>query len=105
MVKGFWACVITGAMTILIRDFGPYGIIFMTAFTTLHFTVIRSGQCSSLSVMYLSTLFSDRLCGLVVSVCRLQTQRSRVRFPGTPYNFSEGVGSGTGSTQPRDRIN
>jgi hypothetical protein len=27
----------------------------------------------------------DRLCGLVVSVagCRLQTQRFRVRFPGT----------------------
>jgi hypothetical protein len=30
---------------------------------------------------------------------------SRVRFPGTPWDFSEGVGSGTGSTQPRDRIN
>jgi hypothetical protein len=47
----------------------------------------------------------DRLCGLVVSVADYKTQRSRVRFPGTPYDFSEGVGSGTGSTQPRDRIN
>jgi hypothetical protein len=41
---------------------------------------------------------------LPILLC-VQTQRSRVRFPGTPQDFSEGVGSGTGSTQPRDRIN
>jgi hypothetical protein len=43
----------------------------------------------------------DRLCGLVVSV-----ENYKHRGPGfDSQDFSEGVGSGTGSTQPRDRIN
>jgi hypothetical protein len=43
----------------------------------------------------------DRLCGLVVSV-----EDYKHRGPGfDSRDFSEGVGSGTGSTQPRDRIN
>jgi hypothetical protein len=39
----------------------------------------------------------DRFCGLLVSV-----EDYKRRGPGFD---SEGVGSGTGSTQPRDRIN
>jgi uncharacterized YccA/Bax inhibitor family protein len=35
--------VITVAMEMLLRDFGPYGIIFMTMFTTLDFPVILDG--------------------------------------------------------------
>jgi hypothetical protein len=49
----------------------------------------------------------DRLCGLVVSV-----EDYKHRGPGFDswallriFLISEGVGSGTGSTQPRDRIN
>jgi hypothetical protein len=43
-------------------------------------------------------IFHDRLCGLMVSV-----EDYKHRGPG--FDFSEGVGSGTGSTHPRDRIN
>jgi hypothetical protein len=35
---------ITVAMVMLLRDFGPYGIIFMTVFTALDFPVILDGQ-------------------------------------------------------------
>jgi hypothetical protein len=43
----------------------------------------------------------DRLCGLVVRVADYKH-----RGPGfDSRDFSEGVGSGTGSTQPRDQIN
>jgi hypothetical protein len=53
---------------------------------------------------------AGNLIGLSASLNPLQilltqTQRSRVRFPGTAWDFSEGVESWTGSTQPRDRIN
>jgi hypothetical protein len=44
----------------------------------------------------LYTLF-DRLCGLVLSI-------EDYKYRGLGFDFSEGVGSGTGSTQPRDRI-
>jgi hypothetical protein len=39
--------VITVAMKMLLRDFGPYGIIFITVFTTLDFPIILSGQFTS----------------------------------------------------------
>jgi hypothetical protein len=42
---------------------------------------------------------SDRLCGLVVRLPGLQTQRSRVRLKAVP-DFLSSNGSGTGSTQP-----
>jgi hypothetical protein len=37
-------CVITVAILMLLRDFGPYGIIFMTVhFTTIDFPIIFDG--------------------------------------------------------------
>jgi hypothetical protein len=38
---------LTVAMAMLLRDFGPYGIIFMNVFTTLDFPVILDGQFTS----------------------------------------------------------
>jgi uncharacterized YccA/Bax inhibitor family protein len=39
--------VITNAMVKLLKDFGPYGIIFMTVFITLDFPVILDGKFTS----------------------------------------------------------
>jgi hypothetical protein len=52
-VKGFWGSwyninervVTTVAMVMLLREFGPYGITFMTC--VYYFSVIVGGQCTS----------------------------------------------------------
>jgi hypothetical protein len=49
--------------------------------------------------------FMDRLCGLVVSVADYKHRGPGFDSRALLGIFSEGVGSGTGSTQPRDRIN
>jgi hypothetical protein len=64
----------------------------------LHFTPIRLSQlcwpydATVLAVLAPLCVLHDRLCGLVVSVADYKHKRSRVRFPGTPYDFSEELG-------------
>jgi hypothetical protein len=47
---------ITVAMAMLLRDFGLYGILFMTVFSDLLVPVILNGQFSSLLCKILSSL-------------------------------------------------
>jgi hypothetical protein len=53
--------VITVAMVMLLRNFGPYGKISMTVFTTLDFPVILDGQFTSENVKNIehSGIFSE----------------------------------------------
>jgi hypothetical protein len=54
LLRDFWLYVFYLAFLVgchlLLRDFGPYGIIFMTVFTTLDFPVFINGQFTSDSI-------------------------------------------------------
>jgi hypothetical protein len=58
----------------LFRDFGPYGIIFVTVFTTLHFPIILDGQFPSfigyVTVYFELHMYKQAMGNYTLTICK-----------------------------------